>query len=136
MIMSTASSQKVRRQRRYSQDFRQARVDDFEKGTFSVAQLSRLYHIRISTLYGWISRYSRYPKTSAVIVEVPKSQQEKVKSLESRVAELERLLGRKQIQLDYYEAFVEELQDSGVDVEKKAIFLAPSSESCLDTKDK
>ncbi len=134
--MSTSSSQKVRHHRRYSQEFRQARVDDFENGTFSVAQLSRLYHIRISTMYGWISRYSRYPKTSAVIVEVPKSQQEKVKRLESRVAELERLLGRKQIQLDYYEAFVDELQASGIDVKKKAFSSEPSPDSCYNTKAK
>lgn len=134
--MSTRSSKKVRHHRRYSQEFRQARVDDFENGTFSVAQLSRLYHIRVSTLYGWISRYSRYPKTSAVIVEVPNSQQQKVKRLEDRVAELERLLGRKQIQLDYYEAFMEELQASGVDVEKKVFFTEPSPESYRDTKDK
>lgn len=117
--MSTRSSQKIRTRPRYSQAFRQARVDDFEKGTFSVGQISRLYNLPMTTVYRWISKYSRYPRQTAVIVEVPNSQTEKVKQLEARIAELERLLGRKQIKLDYYEAFLAELKDQGIDVKKK-----------------
>lgn len=132
--MSTKSHQSLRTPRRYSQGFKQSRVDDFEKGNFTVAQLSRLYHIRTSTLYGWINRYSRYPKANAVIVEVPNSQTQKVKQLEDRIAELERSLGRKQIQLDYYQAYLEELKASGIAVEKKSSTSAPSSDSSSNTE--
>ena len=52
-------------------------------------------------------------------MEVPNSQTEKVKYLEARIAELERLLGCKQIKLDYYEALLEELKAEGLPVEKK-----------------
>lgn len=117
--MSAKSSQKIRNRRRYSQAFKQARVDDFEKGTFSVGQICRLYNLPMTTVYGWIGKYSRYPRQTAVIVEVANSQTEKVKQLEARIAELERLLGRKQIKLDYYEAFLAELKEQGVAVEKK-----------------
>lgn len=118
--MSTKSSQKIRVRRRYSKAFKQARVDDFENGTFTVGQLCRLYHLGEPLMYRWIKQYTRYPKkTAAVIVEVPNSQTEKVKYLEARIAELERLLGFKQIKLDYYEALLEELKAEGLPVEKK-----------------
>ena len=127
--MSAKSSQRSRNNRRYSQAFKQARVDDFEKGTFSVSQICRLYNVPTSCVYSWISKYSRYPRQTAVIVEVPNSQTEKVKQLESRIAELERMLGQKQIKLDYYEAFLEELKVQGVDVEKKDCTTAPWPDS-------
>ena len=49
--MSTKKNRKLKTNRRYSQTFKQARVDDFENGTFSVAQMSRLYDIRAHVIY-------------------------------------------------------------------------------------
>ncbi|MEL7251586.1 MAG: transposase, partial [Bacteroidota bacterium] len=59
--MSTRSSQRIRNRRRYSAAFKQARVDDFERGTFSVGQICRLYDLPMTTVYRWINKYSRYP---------------------------------------------------------------------------
>jgi transposase-like protein len=109
-------------------------VDDFERGTFSVAQMSRLYDIHPNVLYRWIHQFSRQPKQTAVIVEVPNSQTEKVKQLETRLAELERLLGRKQIQLDFYEALLDELREAGVDVDDRNFFTQGSSDSSTNTE--
>lgn len=124
------------RRRRYSEPFKKARVKDYEEGTFSVAQMGRLYSIHINVLYNWIRRYSNYDQQKAIIVEVPNSQTEKVKMLEKRVAELERSLGQKQIKLDYYACFMEELKKAGVDVEKKSGFTAPWNDFLEDMKTK
>ena len=134
--MSTKSSRKLQTKRRYSRTFKQARVDDFEKGIFTVGQLCRMYGIRTSTMYNWLAIYTRFPKEkTAVIVEVPNSQTEKVKQMERRIAELERNLGRKQIQLDYYECLLEELADQGVAVEKKRPGTAQSNACSPDTNE-
>lgn len=116
--MST-SKKRIQTKRRYSTEFRQARVKDFERGTFSVGQLSRLYGMHPQTLYNWIYKYSDMPKKNAIIVEVPDSQTAKVKELERRLAEAERALGQKQIQLDYERCKLEYLESTGVDVKKK-----------------
>ena len=134
MKMSTKKKHKVRSRRRYAVSFKQARVDDFENGTFSVAQMSRLYDIHHNVLYRWIHEYSRQPKQTSIIVEVPNSQTEKVKQLEARIAELERLLGRKQIRLDFHEALLDELREAGIDVDNRNFFTPDSSASCSDTE--
>jgi transposase-like protein len=133
--MSTKSSRKLQIRRRYGKVFKQSRVDDFEKGIFTVAQICRMYEIGETTMYRWIERYTRYPKEkNAVIVEVANSQTEKVKQLEQRIAKLEGALGRKQIQLDYYECLLEELKEEGVDVEKKRHITVPLPACSTNTK--
>lgn len=128
--MSSKNSRKLRTRRRYSEGFKRARVEDFESGTFSVQQIKRLYAVPPNTLYRWIKKYTRFPKNNtAVIVEVPNSQTEKVKQLEQQIAELQQALGRKQIQLDYYEALLAELRQQGVDVGKKNGATRPSTDS-------
>lgn len=105
--------------RRYSDDSKRARVKDFESGTFSVAQMSRLYKVAETILYCWIKKYTTLPDQNAVIMEVPNSQSAKVKALEERLALLERKLGQKQIELDFANAKLEILEEDGIDVKKK-----------------
>jgi len=133
---STKKVNRPKRRRSYSETFKKARVKDYEAGTFSVAQMSRLYGIHGNILYRWITKYSAYDQQKAIIVEVPNSQTEKVKLLEKRLAELERSLGQKQIKLDYYESLLEELGEAGIDVEKKSGFTAPLSDSWGNTDQK
>ena len=135
-MKSTNKVNRPKRRRNYSETFKKARVKDYEEGTFSVAQMGRLYSIHVNILYRWISKYSAYDQQKAIIVEVPNSQTEKVKLLEKRVAELERSLGQKQIKLDYYESFIEELREAGIDVEKKSGLTTPLSGSCRNTDQK
>jgi transposase len=128
-MKSTNKVNRPKRRRRFSETFKKARVKDYEDGTFSVAQIGRLYNIHVNVIYRWLQRYSMYDQQKAIIVEVPNSQTEKVKLLEKRLAEVERLLGQKQIKLDYYESLIEELGEAGIDVEKKSGFTAPLSDS-------
>lgn len=131
--MSAKSKKRIQSRRRYSDSFRRARVKDFENGTFTVLQMSRLYEVNEQTLYRWIRKYSSVPSPQAMIVEVPDSQTEKVKQLEAQIAELERALGRKQIELDYHVELLRVLEESGVDVQKKASTTKPSPDSSRKT---
>jgi transposase len=125
----SSSPRSVNRHRRYSIDFKRARVKDFESGIFSVAQIGRLYKIQSSVLYRWLKQYSTLPHQTAIIVEVPNSQTAKVKALEDRVALLERALGNKQLELELSQAKLTILAEQGVNVKKKASSTKPSSES-------
>ena len=119
---------KLKTRRRYSESFKKARVKDFEAGTFTVSQLSRLYGVGENVLYRWIHRYGKQGKPKMIIVESSDSPSEKLRLLEQKIAELERLLGQKQIKIDYYECFLEELKNEGIDVEKKSGSTRPSSD--------
>lgn len=118
---------RLKRHRRYSTDFKRARVKDFESGTFSVAQMSRLYTVNSASLYKWIKKYSSLPPQNAIIMEVPNSQTAKLKALEERVALMERALGKKQIELDFANAKLTLLAEDGIDVKKKVSSIEASS---------
>ena len=130
--MST-SPRTPRRRRRYSVDFKRARVNDFESGTFSVAQIGRLYSIRPAVLYRWIKQYSSLPPQNAIIVEVPNSQSAQLAAYEKRIAMLERALGNKQLELELSQAKLAILAEEGVNVQKKVSSTKPSAGSVKTT---
>ena len=112
---------RLNRRRRFSEEFKKARVQEFETGEFSVRQLSRLYGIHFQSLYNWIYKYSKYNEKNVVVVESKHSSSEKLKLLESRIKELEQAVGRKQLKIDYLEKMIElASEEMGVDIKKNS----------------
>ena len=69
--------------------------------------LGRLHKISFQLIYLWIYKYSTVNKKGYRVVEMKESSQSKVQALESRVKELERIIGQKQIEIDYLEKMIE-----------------------------
>jgi len=114
-----ANLSKIKKARRYSEDFKRKVVKDFENGTFTVLELSKLHYTPYQTIYGWIYKYSTQNIKSIEIVEMKSSSTKKVKDLESRVKDLERAVGKKQLYIDYLEKMMEiAKEDLGVDIKK------------------
>jgi transposase len=118
---STMSKEKTRIKvkRIFSEDFKKAIVKDYENGQFSVQELSDLHNIAFSAIYRWIYRYSVYPKLNIKVVEMSESSTKKVKDLQKRVAELERIVGQKQLNIDFLEKMIELAKEElGIDIKK------------------
>lgn len=98
---------KLRKSRVFSEEFKRARVGEYESGEYSVGELSRLFEIQSVVLYRWIHKFSTYNKKSALIVEMKDSATKKLKEYEKRIADLERALGQKQLNIDYLEKLLE-----------------------------
>jgi transposase len=112
---------KLKVKRIYSEEFRKARVQEYESGELTISQISRLYNIGNSSIYKWVYKYSLYNSKGLKIVEMSESTTQKVKTLETTVAELERLLGKKQIQIDFLETTLEVIKEEhGIDFKKKS----------------
>lgn len=130
-----ANVKTLRKQRRFSEDFKKSLVKEYESGRFSVAQLSMLHAIQDAILYRWIHKYSTFNEKGSRIVEMKDSSHKKVKELEQKVKELERMVGQKQIMIDYLEKMMdvakEELQ---VDIKKN--FSTPPSGGLGNTRKK
>jgi transposase-like protein len=114
------NSQRYQRERRYfSEDFRRARVKEYEEGQVTVAQISRTYQVSETAVYKWIEKYSLHYQKSIVKVVEEKSETKKRQALEKQVAELEQLIGQQQVKLQYYEKMLDLLKEQyGVDFEK------------------
>lgn len=114
-------SKKYLRQRRlFSVTLRKEVVRLVESGKLSVSAASREYHVTRTSIYNWIYKYSTYNEKGVLLVADKKSQTEKVNQLQQQIAELERALGHKQMQVDFYEKFVEfASEEVGTDLKKK-----------------
>lgn len=114
-------SKKYLRQRRlFSVTLRKEVVRLVESGKLSVSAASREYHVTRTSIYNWIYKYSTYNQKGVLLVADKKSQTEKVNQLQQQIAELERALGHKQMQVDFYEKFVEfASEEVGTDLKKK-----------------
>jgi transposase len=112
--------------RHFSEDFRRALVKEYETGKFSIPELSRLHQIQHTVLYRWVNKYSAYNRSKFIVVEMKESSTKKLKDLETRIKELERIVGQKQIMIDYLEKMIELASDQ-YDIDIKKNFDTPQS---------
>ena len=98
---------KLHKRRAYSEEFKLARVKEYETGEFTVKEISRIFQIARIVLYRWIHKYSTYNKRATVLVEMKDSASKRLKDYEKRISELEQALGQKQLKIDFLEKIVE-----------------------------
>jgi len=111
---------KLRKQRHYSEDFKKELVSLFESGEFSVKQLEKLYGVVKSTIYRWIYKFSTFNEKGVRVVEMKQSSSLKLKELAQKVKGLERIVGQKQIKIDYLEKMIDIAKDEfDIDIKKK-----------------
>ena len=94
---------------------------DFRSGKFTALELADLYHCHYQTIYRWIYKYSPADSPKINVVEMSESTDQKLKDLQNKIAELERALGQKQIQLDFYEKLTELAKEEyNIDLKKNS----------------
>ena len=109
----------INKRRFYTPDFKKEIVSIFEQGKYSVLQLEKLYGIPNATIYRWIYKYSEFNERGQRVVEMKSSYFHKLKELEKKVKELERIIGQKQIKIDYLEKLIEVAeQEFEIDIKK------------------
>lgn len=105
--------------RRFSTAFKKEKVELLDQGKISVKELSEIYEVSPTAIYYWKQKYSRLEKTERIVVEKI-SEETKNRELLKRVAELERIIGKKQMELDYYKTTIEVLsEEAGENLSKK-----------------
>lgn len=110
----------IHKKRVFTEAFKRELVSLFEQGRFSVKQLARLYGVSFSVIYRWIYQYSTLNKTGYRVVENKQSSSAKLKALEQRIKDLERLVGQKQIKIEFYEKMMEIAREEfDMDIKKK-----------------
>lgn len=129
------NKQSIRKTRRYSEEFKQKLVKDFESGQFSVIELSKLHGVRFQSIYRWIYKYSTFNEKGYRVVEMKDSSEKKVQELEQRIKDLESAVGRKQIMIDYLEQMIEVAKEE-LDIDIKKNFNTPHSGSSAKSKKK
>jgi transposase-like protein len=107
--------------RSFSEEFKRQCVLDYESGRFTVLELSRLHNVSFALIYRWIYRYSAYNKRKIKVVEMTESSERKIKDLYKRIEDLERIVGQKQLNIDFLEKMIELTKEQyGIDIKKNS----------------
>jgi len=106
-------------QRHFSTTFKKEKVELIDQGKISVKAVSQIYDVSETAIYNWKKKYSKYSKSERVVVEKISEENKNIELLKC-IAKLERIVGKKQLELDYYKTTVEKLsEEAGEDLEKK-----------------
>ena len=106
--------------RTFSDVFKQEKVKMLEERQVTVKQLSRIYEVSETAIYKWIRKYSIKLCPREKLVVEKESEGAKTLALMKQVAELERIVGQKQLQVDYLKKLIELIdQEIGGDMKKK-----------------
>lgn len=103
----------------FSESFKREKVKLIVEKKITVRQISDLYQVSRTAVYNWVYKYSQLEPGVITVVQM-ESEEQKTKYLQNRVAELERIIGQKQLELDLNEKTFELIsEDLGYDVKKK-----------------
>jgi transposase len=118
-----------RRQRRFSDNFKIQKVREIETGQTKVSEICSQYQVADKNVYLWIDKFgSMKNKKERMVVETD-SDTRQLLELKKRVSELERIIGQKQILIDFQDKMIELAEETyGVDIKKK-FFSTPSNSS-------
>jgi transposase-like protein len=106
--------------RSFSEEFKRSKIRELEKNLSSVSDICKTYSVSRTSVYKWIYKYSVMAKKQVKQVVESKSDTQKIKALEDRIKELERIVGQKQLLLDFKDKMIEIAEsDYGVDIKKK-----------------
>ncbi len=115
----TKSQNKRRTIRHFSEAFKKEKVQLILEKKVTVYQISDLYKVSRTSVYNWIYKYSQLSPQTITVVQM-ESEEQKTKMLLNRVAELERVVGQKQLELDLnVKVFEYAKEELGYDIKKK-----------------
>lgn len=109
-----------RRRRTFSEEFKRKKVREIEQKITTIAQVSREYEVRATNVSRWLSIYSNnHMKGVRTIVE-SESDTRRIIDQQQKIAELERIVGQKQLLIDFQDKMMELTeQEYGIDIKKK-----------------
>ena len=113
-------STEVRRMRSFSEEFKRKKVLEIERKITTIAEISQQYDVRANNVYKWIKKYSVSIMPKARMIVESESDTVKLIEYQRKIAELERLVGQKQIVIESQEKMIELAEkEYNIDIKKK-----------------
>lgn len=103
----------------FSEEFKRTKVKEIQSKIFTIREVCELYQVSRTSVYNWLYKYSNLERGVIMRVEM-ESETYKTKQLAERNAELERIIGQKQLEIDYLRTTLEiASEELGYDLKKK-----------------
>jgi transposase len=96
-----------RRVRNFSELFKVEKVRELESGVIRICDLVREYELTDTTVRRWKKKYGTMKKKPERLIVETDSDTKKLLELKKRVADLERIVGQKQIMIDFKDKMID-----------------------------
>ena len=118
-LNSSRRSLKIQQRRTFSEAFKRQKVKEIVNCQVTVAEISTLYNVSKTAVYKWLYKYSQNHSPGTIQVVQMESESQKTKLYQQRIVELERIVGQKQLEIDFLNKLVEiSSQELGLDLKK------------------
>ena len=115
-----------RKHRQFSEEFKRKKVQEVEMKLSRISDICKQYQVSSTAVYKWMRLYGLFKQAKERLIMESKSDTTELLRLKQKIAELEQLVGQKQIQLDFKDKMIEIAEQTyGVDIKKK--FSTPPS---------
>lgn len=109
----------IKQPRIFSEEFKKAKVKELISKKVRVSELCRYLQISRASVYKWLYKYSPEHSRGVTLVVQMESEEQKTMYYMQRVAELERIIGQKQLEVDYLNKLLElGSEELGFDLKK------------------
>ena len=98
---------RIRERRIFSEEIKKKAVKDLISKRTTIKALMNEHQISHQSVYSWLYKYSPYHEQKCTLVVQMKSEETKNSELQKRLAELERIVGQKQLEIDFLNKLLE-----------------------------
>ncbi len=116
----------IRERRIFSEELKKKAVKDLVGKRTTIRALMNENQISHQTVYSWLYKYSPNHEQKCTLVVQMKSEEAKNQDLRARIAELERAVGQKQLEIDFLNKLLE-VGSSELGFDLKKNFSTPPS---------
>jgi transposase len=126
MRHETKQKLQIRERRIFSEEVKKKAVKDLISKRTTINALKNEHQISCQSVYKWLYKYSPYHDRKCTLVVQMKSEETKNSELQKRVADLERVVGQKQLEIDFLNKLLE-IGSSELGFDLKKNFNTPPS---------
>lgn len=112
--------------RTFSEPFKRQKVAELESCKTTISEIASVYGVTKSAIHKWIKKYSfSYTPQIKMVVEMA-SETQKTEQLIKKVAELERVIGVKQLEIDFLNTLVK-VSSEELSIDLRKVFFTKHS---------
>lgn len=109
-----------RQRRHFSENFKKEKVREIEIGLTRVCEVVKQYEVSAVNVYRWIGKFGSMKQKQERLIVEGQSDTKELLTLKRKIAELEQIIGQKQVLLDFKDKMIDLAEETyQVDIKKK-----------------
>lgn len=95
----------LKQMRHFSKDFKKEKIQLLSEKKITIQEISTLYNVSITSVYRWVKIFNALPSNERMVVE-KESEERKNLALLKKIADLEGIIGKKQVEVLFLESVI------------------------------